>query len=206
VYRLLDLFCGAGIGADGYATAGLEVVGVDNKPQPNYPFEFHQADALEYLAEHGREFDAIHASPPCPRFSSLTRLRGTPHSHPDLIDSARKLLISTGMLWVIENVEGAPLRVDFMLCGTMFGIPFPKHRIFELSFPVFVLLPPCDHTGVYDPFHGGEDARQERTKLCELYGVKRFVTRQEVRNGIPKAYTKFIGRQIIKRLEESTHD
>ena len=200
IYKILDLFCGAGIGADGYAEAGFEVIGVDNKPQPNYPYKFYQADALEYLAEYGRGFDAIHASPPCPKFSQLTRLRGKPSNHPDLIDKARQLLIGIGKPWIIENVEGAPLRVDLSLCGTMFGIPFPKHRWFELSFPIAVLLPSCDHTNLYDPFHGGEDSRQEREKLCNLYGVERFVTRQEVRNGIPKAYTKFIGEILMQYL------
>lgn len=199
--RLLDLFCGAGIGADGYAETGFEVIGVDNKHQPNYPYKFYQGDALEYLAEHGKEYDVIHASPPCPKFSQLTRLRGKATNHPDLIDKTRQLLISIGRPWVIENVEGAPLRVDLTLCGTMFGIPFPKHRWFELSISVAVLLPPCNHENLYDPFHGGEDSRQEREKLCNLYGVERFVTRQEVRNGIPKVYTNLIGRQFMQYLE-----
>ena len=199
--KLLDLFCGAGIGADGYAEAGFEVVGVDIHPQPNYPYKFHQADAMEYLAEHGNEFNAIHASPPCPRFSALTRLRGNPSNHPDLINATRKLLISTGRTWIIENVEGAPVRADLILCGTMFGIPFPKHRCFEFSFSIAVLLPPCNHINLYDPFHGGEDSLQEREKLCKLYGVDRFVTRQEVRNGIPKAYTKFTGEILLSHLE-----
>ena len=66
--RLLDLFCGAGGSAVGYHRAGFEVVGVDIKPQPNYPFEFYQQDALIFLEDVAQwgpfRFDAIHASPP----------------------------------------------------------------------------------------------------------------------------------------------
>lgn len=167
---------------------------------PNFPFEFHQADALEYLAEHGYEFDAVHASPPCPRFSALTRLRGTPSNHPDLIDPTRQLLKSTKKPWVIENVEGSPVRVDMLLYGTMFGIKFPKHRVFESSFSFDVLLPPCNHANVYDPFHGSEDSRGEREKLSELYGIDWFMTRQEVRNCIPPAYTEYIGVFLMKQI------
>ena len=73
--RLLDLFCGGGGGAMGYNRAGFtEIVGVDNRPMPRYPFTFVQADALEYVAEHGREFDAIHASPPCQHYTRLRHL------------------------------------------------------------------------------------------------------------------------------------
>lgn len=197
--KLLDLFCGAGGAAMGYFRAGFDdITGIDIKPQPHYPFRFIQGDALEYLEEHGHEYDFIHASPPCPRFSSLTRLRGNPENHPDLIDPVRKLLVLSGKTFVIENVPGAPIRIDFMLCGTMFGIRFPKHRNFEVSFLVNAILPVCNHGSLYDPFHGGEDARDERRKLSELFGIDWFMTRQEVRNCIPPAYTEWIGRQFLE--------
>ncbi|MGW5790990.1 hypothetical protein ACWEV3_10330 [Saccharopolyspora sp. NPDC003752] len=101
----------------GYHRAGFDVVGGDIARQPRYPFEFHQADALEFLAAHGHEFDAIHASPPCQAFTNAQRIRG--NDHPDLIAPTRDLLITTGRPWVIENVEGAPLHNPVMLCAAL---------------------------------------------------------------------------------------
>ena len=73
---LLDLFCGAGGAAMGYSRAGFDdITGVDIADQPRYPFRFVRGDALEYLAAHGAEYDAIHASPPCQYY---TRLRYLP--------------------------------------------------------------------------------------------------------------------------------
>lgn len=195
--KLLDLFCGAGGASMGYYRAGFDIVGVDIEPQKNYLFEFHQADALEYLQEHYQEFDAIHASPPCQAYTIMQHIHKNNAAHPDLVEPTRQALIKTGKPWVIENVEGAPLRVDLVLCGTQFGINFPKHRWFEMNFIINELLPPCNHYKVYDCFHGGEQARGEREKLSQLYGIDWFMTRQEIRNCIPPAYTEWIGKIII---------
>lgn len=113
--KLLDLFCCAGGAAKGYAVAGFDVVGVDIAPQPNYPYEFHQADALEFLARRGGEFDAIHASPPCQGYLNLgavNRALGRDYDHPDLIGATRELLIVSGSPWVIENVQDADRQRD----------------------------------------------------------------------------------------------
>ena len=130
--RLLDLFCGAGGAAMGYHRAGFEeIVGVDIAPQKNYPFEFVQADAVEYVAEHGHKFDAIHASPPCQAYSIMRNLPWLKDKeYPMLIDPVRELLNGVGKPWVIENVMGAHLPAGW-LCGTMFGLPFYRHRAFE---------------------------------------------------------------------------
>ena len=199
-FRLLDTFCKAGGAGMGYHRAGFEVVGVDIEPQKNYPFEFYQADAIEFIREHGHEFDAIHASPPCQRYSSMANIHQNSDTHPDLIAPTRDALEKSGKLYVIENVEGAPLRIDLMLCGTMFGMSLAKHRIFESSAPMPLLMPPCNHINLYDPFHGGEMARNERVKYAKAQMIDWFMTREEVRNAIPPAYTEFIGKQLIKEL------
>jgi DNA (cytosine-5)-methyltransferase 1 len=130
--RLLDLFCGAGGAGMGYHLAGFDVIGVDIAPQSRYPFEFHQADALEYLAEHGGEFDAIHASPPCQAYSIITPDRT---KHPDLIPATRDLLEMIARPYVIENVAGArrALKNPLMLCGAQFGLKVYRHRLFEAN-------------------------------------------------------------------------
>src|SRR5262245_41316846 len=114
--RLADLFCGAGGAGMGYHRLGFEVVGVDIKPQPNYPFEFHQADALTFPLE---GFDAVHASPPCQHASALSVMANA-GEYPDLIPPTRERLIASGLPYVIENVVGAVLIGPFTLCGASF--------------------------------------------------------------------------------------
>jgi DNA (cytosine-5)-methyltransferase 1 len=131
---LLDLFCGAGGAGMGYANAGFRVIGVDHKPQPNYPFEFHRIDALHALELDLSRVDAIHASPPCQAHSPLNALWG--RDHPDHIPAVRNRLSQLTIPWIIENVPGAPLRPDLILCGSMFGLFVRRHRVFESNRPL----------------------------------------------------------------------
>jgi DNA (cytosine-5)-methyltransferase 1 len=146
----------------GYHRAGFDVVGVDINPQPHYPFEFIQADALETLRRrdvgewYWSEFDAIHASPPCQAYSIATNAAKFNKSHPDLVAAVRDLLEATGLPWVIENVPRAPLRTTVELCGASFGLTatdldstplvLRRHRLFESN--VMILQPAC-HCGHY---------------------------------------------------------
>ena len=106
----------------GYHRAGFEVTGVDIAPQPRYPFSFIRADALEYVAEHGSEYDAIHASPPCQRFTRAQNAARNASAHLDLIPETRQHLRAAGVPYVIENVVGSPLESPVILCGLAFGL------------------------------------------------------------------------------------
>lgn len=206
---LLDLFCCAGGAAMGYRRAGFQVVGVDIKPQPRYPFTFVRGDALEYLAAHGKEYDAIHASPPCQGYSVTKSLHN--NSHPMLIEQTRDLLIASCRPYVIENVVGAPLVNPLMLCGTMFGLRVFRHRLFEIS-PSILLAPfSCNHNGKMAPSKGayhtlegfdfitcvGNNFKSEDGKIA--LGID-WMIRRELAQAIPPAYTEFIGRHLLSAL------
>lgn len=129
--RALDLFCCAGGASEGLRRAGFEVVGVDIDPQPQYPFEFHQADAMTFPLD---GFDFIWASPPCQAYTLCQRIQK--NEHPDLVAPTRERLKASGARWCIENVPGAPLIEPIELCGTMFGLKTYRHRLFECSYPI----------------------------------------------------------------------
>lgn len=150
--RLLDLFCGAGGCSVGYQRSGFDCVGVDHRPQPRYPFpdRFQQGCALETLESliggglvcglRLADIDAIHASPPCQRYSAGTRIwpENAAERHPDLVGPTRELLDRSGKPWVIENVEGSPLSPFApMLCGLQFGLKVFRHRLFESNIALF---------------------------------------------------------------------
>lgn len=206
--KLIDLYCAAGGAAMGYHEAGFDVVGVDINPQPHYPFPFIQADVLGLDARFLRWFDAIHASPPCQRYSQAARLHANSESHPDLIAPTRAMLEATGLPYIIENIVGAPNRPDITLCGTMFGLRIVKHRQFECSFPVFSLLPACDHYNVYDPWHGaGRTAKEFReaqgTPWIPMAGgaSRKAGVTGDLFNAIPPAFTRYLGEQLLRQVE-----
>ncbi|MCK9597477.1 MAG: DNA cytosine methyltransferase [Sphaerochaeta sp.] len=209
--RLLDLFCGAGGAAMGYHRAGFEVVGVDIKPQPHYPFEFHQADALTYPLE---GFDAYHASPPCQGYSSMRFLGKGAGKAPKLVTEVRALLVSTGRPYVIENVIGAPLMSPIKLCGSMFGLSVRRHRLFETT--VFLLSPRCNHglneIAVYgdhpeDCFihrsgefiKGGVRRAKDIETASQAMGID-WMDWKEITQAIPPAYTEFIGKYLMQAV------
>ena len=200
--RLLDLFCGAGGASMGYYRAGFEVTGVDLAAQPRYPFEFHQADALAFLEEHGREFDAIHASPPCQAYSQSTlSQRNSGKRYPDLLGPTRDLLVATGKPWVIENVPRAPMRPDLILCGCAFGLKLRRVRWFETSWEDFTLRKPCHHPYPVVSVVGNGTPSWVRQKLGFNPSISHYrkamgidwMTRDELSQAIPPAYTQCLG-------------
>jgi DNA (cytosine-5)-methyltransferase 1 len=228
--RLLDLFCGAGGAAMGYARAGFEVVGIDIAPQPRYPFEFIQADAIEYLSETGAVgFDAIHASPPCQSYSIMRNLPWLQdREYWDSVPPTRAALLCFDLPWVIENVQGAPLD-GITLCGTMFGLRQPngapeyRHRLFASS--EFMLAP--GHPKHFEAAVPGRMPGRRQERLSGIVGgdpwkssgIDRggvghsgtrkdwglavgidWMDREGLSQAIPPAYTEYIGAQLLRAV------
>ncbi len=215
---LLDLFCGAGGAAMGYHRAGFEVIGVDINPQPDYPFEFVQADALDPELTFDNDFVAVHASPPCQAHSTASgnaRKAGT--EYPELIGPTRELLKRLDLPYVIENVEGAPLIDPIKLCGSSFGLDVRRRRLFETNWSVGVVPPSVSWQ---TPRFRSLDSRMVKAgKLATVVGVHGhcqyagegrlrelamgidWMTQDELAESIPPAYTEFIGRRLIAHLE-----
>lgn len=214
---LLDLFCGAGGASMGYHRAGFDVIGVDILPQKNYPFEFVQGDALDFLREHGHEFDAIHASPPCHDHirSKLTTLMGQEHGTGWLLEATRVAFIDTDLPWVIENVPGAPMRADITLCGCRFALPgLRRSRLFETSWRATDTPPPHDHS---DPTitvtgHAGGSSKRTGTRgygstadWRRAMGID-WMTGKELAQAIPPAYTEYVGGQLLAQIGAAVKD
>lgn len=182
----------------GYHRAGFDVMGVDIKPQPNYPFRFIQADVMEFLPTLDYDLqDAIHASPPCQHYAPVTRWRGQAADHPDLLQPVVDHLRNIGIPWIVENVPAAPMAPDFVLCGSMFGLAVRRHRWFLTSWTGFDLVPECQHRAADLPFmHKGERA------FADAMGCE-WMTNREAREAIPPAYTEYLGRHLLTAMERA---
>lgn len=217
-FKLLDLFCKAGGCSMGYYQAGFDVTGVDIEPQPHYPFLFIQANALTFDLS---GYDVIHASPPCPRYSSISKLHHVEMNHPDLLGIIRAKLQESGKPYIIENVMGAPFWHGVILCGSMFDLPIRRHRCFESNY--LIMTPgPCKHTNQTYSIHGhhvwnnGNKRRIENANWKNGYynraemvkreigmkamGITWEMNQEELSNAIPPAYTKWIGEQLLSIL------
>lgn len=212
-YKLLDLYCCAGGAGMGYNMAGFEVTGVDIKKQPRYPFEFIQGDAINYLLNNYHKYDAVHASPPCQRYSNGAKQMGTTLNFPDLIKPTRDAILTTKMPYIIENIVPAKKELikPFMLCGTYFNLGVFRHRLFETNF--YVLEPKhskhlgkigdgkystvTGHAGGSSKRDGFKNGSTEDWKIA--MGIN-WATGDELRESIPPAYTKYIGEYLLKNI------
>ena len=199
----------------GYHQAGFEVVGVDIDPQPNFPFEFIQANALKLDRDFLATFDVIHASPPCQSYSDLAKRNGNADEWPRLIEPVRRMLRRTGLPYIIENVEGAPLRDPIVLCGTMFPeLRVLRHRLFESN--IELIAPQhqrhplvfthdkrkahygkLDQDTAYVQVTGGGNCSIANAR--DAMGID-WMTKGEINESIPPAYTKYLGRQMQRYL------
>jgi DNA (cytosine-5)-methyltransferase 1 len=217
--RLLDLFCGAGGCSVGYARAGFDVVGVDIEPHPDYPYRLVITDAMEILSDRVflSKFDVIHASPPCPRYSSITP-DANRDSHPDLVPVVRRILNEFGRPYAIENVPGAPMPEAVLVCGKAMGLAHIKrHRLFESN---LLLMSPgcaCDNGPAYGIYgdHGDKTPRQRKDGFKrwgkardadharQITGIDWMTRWDDLCDAIPPAYTEFIGGQLIDALRSA---
>ena len=203
--RVLDLFCGAGGAAMGLHRAwpDAEITGVDIKPMPRYPFKFIQADAMEFSLE---GYDFIWASPPCQAWSVMQRANVMRKDHPQLIDVTREKLEKSGAAWCMENVPGAPLRRQMMLCGLSFRLRVLRHRYFESSWfvmaPAHVTHPKQKKVrGTSSPEHLDSLAHIGFTTGSNMRAFRDamgcyWMTPDEGCQAIPPAYSEFIARQF----------
>lgn len=205
---IADLFCGAGGAAMGLHRAGFDVVGFDIEPQKNYPFDFVQQDALTVDLS---PFDAVWASPPCQAYSIMRNLPWLrDKEYPRLIAPTRRMLEAGRKPWIIENVMGAHLPAGW-LCGTMFGLPFYRHRSFESDW--FWMQPghPKHRATVRNGRTHGARARDvvfgtDGSGSSGVAAVREamnisWMTQAELSQAIPPAYSEYLGTQLLRHLE-----
>lgn len=204
----LDLFCGAGGASKGIADTNkfCGIVGVDNVWQSNYPYEFLEEDAIEFMENGLEDFDFIWASPPCQAYSwGGAQWRNRGNEYPDLIEVTRHYLQKSGKPYIIENVVGAPLLNPVVLCGTMFPgkLKVFRHRLFESNIPLKVEMK-CNHIG-----HKAKERRPDSgdfftvaghntgtyAEWADAMGID-WMTKKELSQAIPPLYSKYLVNQI----------
>lgn len=214
---VIDAYCGAGGAARGYQHAGFEVYGIDINPQPDYCGDlFIQGDVLEVLPRLNlSRVSLLHGSPPCQSSTALTKGTNKGRVYPELIEPTRELFLTTGLPFVIENVQGAKVRRDVVLCGEMFGLDVVRHRYFEIE-GAFVEQPEhvphrgrvrgwnhgVYHDGPYFAVYGEGGGKGSIQEWQDAMGIHWTSDRKAIAEAIPPAYTEYIGRQLLAAMGE----
>lgn len=221
--ELLDLFCCEGGAGEGYRRAGFNITGIDHERQTRYPGRFIQWDALEFVKKYGHRYDAVHASPPCQKYSRSKHTHSK--EHPDLLQPTRDALEELGKPYIIENVYGADMTNIVTLCGATFGLTatdtdgtplvLRRHRLFESN--EWLWPAECEHLGYVDRgykiagVYGAGCRTQESAKergggytpskeVAErLLGID-WMSAHGLTQAIPPAYTEYLGKQLIEIL------
>lgn len=222
---LIDLYCGEGGAAEGYARAGWKVLGVDCSPQPRYPFAFIQADVHALDPRLFLLADAIHASPPCQFGTELNSDKGR---HLNLIPATRQILRASGKPYVIENVRGVRehLISPASLMGQMFDLhmttaagqrfDLSRERLFETNWPLIVPpFGPVTGAPIANIFGGHLRARSKEYRTGNGTGRTRdfigedkpalaralmdmpWASMSGMSEAIPPAYSHEIGKQLM---------
>lgn len=209
----LDLFCGAGGASKGIKDAGFtDVIGVDNSPGLNYPYDYYCEDAVDFMAMGLSDFDFIWASPPCQAYSwGGAQWRNKGNEYPDLVEVTRYYLERSGLPYIIENVVGAPLINPVVLCGTMFpGLKVFRHRLFESNVPLKVDME-CKHAG-----HEAKKRRDDNgdfftvaghnlgtiAEWSDAMGID-WMTKKELSQAIPPVYSEYLVKQVLSYVKSA---
>ena len=134
-----------------------------------------------------------------------------------VLAATRQLLQATGLPYVIENVPGAELINPIMLCGSSFSLGVRRHRLFE-TWPPLLWSQPCAHYLQPEPIDvtgtGGPASRapgqrggihRKPRSLAEARGAMgiHWMSRRELSQAVPPAYTTFIGEQLLTHLRQA---
>jgi site-specific DNA-cytosine methylase len=213
--KVLDAFCGAGGTGMGLHRAGMNVTGIDKQDMSAvYPFKFIQGDAIQYVLEHGAEYDLIVAGPPCQFDAMLTAgTNAGKFRYPDLLEPTREALLATGKPYIIEQPPGKAtkrMKVKLKLCGEMFGLRVLRHRNFETHMVSVIQPKHLPHRGRTAGYRhgvyyrgryfqvygegGGKGTIQEWQQAMDIDWTD---TRKHIAEAIPPAYSEYIGRNLV---------
>lgn len=203
---IYHVFADVGVESEVLGAYGRVVrVGLD--PLDTNDSEPIRADARELPLDPGADLAVLH--PPCQRWARSTETNGGDREdHQNLIPLARHLGETLADDYVIENVPRAPLRAPeggdcTVLDGRMFGLPVPRRRAFETSYP---LPDPPEYDDV--EAYGALDAHRTEAQYAGTGDVWRSVVgvsgdypvREMKREGTPSSMVHWLVRAWLQPI------